>query len=144
MLITEQNLTIWYNEYKKQYKKSEKFVKSRSGRTRELPMLSKTEFDMDFRAEVYDNPKASGKEIAQKMAKQDVYGQTAKQARKQAEAYVEMFGGHVTGDLINRFRAQSMTEFFDIIEARREELKNSGLASSTVKIMIGQEFFGSE
>lgn len=143
MLVTKQNIDIWYREYQAQFKRSEKFVKSRKGKTRGLKMLSRNEFEMDFRSEVFDNPKKSGTQIAQSMAKQEVYGVSQKQAVKSAEIHVSEFGGDLTPDLINRYRTQSISDIFDIQNKRRDELKAEGRKSSEIALIISQEFYGS-
>lgn len=143
MLITTENIDIWYKYYTEQYFKSTKNVKRLGGQTRGLDMLSRAEFEMDFLAEAADKPSMSGTVLAKKMAKQDVYGQTEKQATKQAEVYAEREGIEVNRSLINRFKAQAMPEFFNEIDLRREELKKEGYTSKMIAILIGQEFFGS-
>lgn len=144
MLITDKNIDIWYNEYKQQFERSTKYVKSRKGATRGLTMSSKSEFKMDLLSEHYDNPKLSGTQIAKKIAKSEVFAVSHKQALKSAEAHVSEFGGKVTMDLISKYRTQSISDIFDLTEAKRIELKRQGKTSSEIALLIGQEFFGSE
>lgn len=144
MLITETNIDIWYREYLKQYNKSTKYIKSRKGALRGLTPSSRNEFKVDFISETYDNPKLSGKQIAQRMAKSEVYPQTWKQATVHAEAHARETGEQVTLDLINRYRTQSESTITDMVRARRAELKLQGYSSSDINLMIGQEFYGSE
>lgn len=144
MLITNENIDIWYKEYKAQFERSTKYVKSRKGATRGLTMSSKSEFRMDLLSEHYDNPKLSGTQIAKKIAKSEVFAVSHKQATKSAEAHVNEFGGRVTMDLINKYRTQSISDIFDVAEARRSELRRQGLSSSEIAFAIGQEFFGSD
>lgn len=144
MLIIEQNLDIWYREYRKQFDKSTKYAKSRHGATRGLSPLSRTEFKYDFISTVNDNPKLSGKQIAQKMAKEEVFPQTYKQAIKHAEAHVQEFGGNVTIALINKYRIQSEDRIFDIMAARRQQLKAEGYRATDIAMIISQEFYGSD
>ena len=146
MLLTEVNIDIWYSDYLNQFKKSEKFVKSRKGRTRGWKPLSREEFKYDFISEVNDNPKLSGKQVAVKMAKHDVYGTTYKQATKLAEAFSRETGMPMSLSLVTKFMAQSTTlsGFFDQIRQRRQEFEQEGISTYTANKLIGQEFFGSE
>lgn len=143
MLITEQNIDIWYNEYKAQFKRSTKYVKSRKGKTRGLEMLSRAEFGVDFRSTALDNPTKSGNQIAKSMAKQEVFAQTQKQAIKSAEAHVAEFGGELTPELVTRYRTQSISDIFDVQNKRREELRAEGKSSGEIAMTISQEFYGS-
>lgn len=144
MLITNENIDIWYNEYKQQFERSTKYVKSRKGITRGLAMSSKAEFRMDLMSEHYDNPRLSGTQIAKKIAKSEVFAVSYKQAMKSAEAHVGEFGGKITTDLISKYRTQAISDIFDLTEAKRIELKKQGKTSSEIAFLIGQEFFGSE
>lgn len=143
MLITKTNIDIWYDEYKSQYIKSTKYAKSRGGSTRGLSMLSRTEFEMDFKSEALDNPKKSGSQIAKGMAKDEVFTKSYKQALKHAEAHVREFGGKVTADLVAQYRLETNKDIFPEIEARRAELKTKGKSKAEVALIISQEFYGS-
>lgn len=143
MLMTKENLDIWYREYKKQFERSTKYSKSRGGTTRGLTPLTRAEFQMDFISETFDNPKLSGKQVAQRMAKQEVFPQSYAQATRHAEAHVREFGGKLTPDLISKYRIQSENKVFEAISNRRYELQTKGLSASEIKLTIGQEFYGS-
>jgi len=143
MLITEQNIDIWYNEYKAQFKRSTKYVTSRKGKTRGLEMLSRSEFGVDFRSTVLDMPNKSGNQIARSMAKQEVFAQTQKQATKSAEAHIKEFGGDLTPELITKYRTQSISDIFSVQNRRREELRAEGKSSKEIAMTISQEFYGS-
>lgn len=144
MLITDKNIDIWYNEYKKQFERSTKYVKSRKGTTRGLKMSSRLEFKMDLLSEHTDNPKLSGSQIAKKIAKSEVFAVSYKQATRSAEAHVSEFGGKLTTDLISKYRTQAIRDIFDLADIRRTELRKQGKTTSEIAFAIGQEFFGSE
>lgn len=144
MLINDTNIDIWYREYRRQYDKSVKYVKSRKGVVRGLEPLSRQEFKVDFISETFDNPKLSGNQIAQRMAKAEVYPQSWKQATVHAEAHARETGEKVTMDLINRYRVQSEATITDMVRARRAELKLEGYSANEINMLIGQEFYGSE
>lgn len=144
MLITSKNIDIWYKEYTEQHKKSTKYAKSRGGKTRGLSPLSRAEFELDFKSEAADNPDKSGSQIAKSMAKEEVFTKSYKQAQKLAEAHAREFGEDLTADLIAQYRLETNTDIFPEIEYRRAELKKQGKDNATVKLIIGQEFFGSE
>jgi len=145
MLITEQNIDIWYREYKAQRARSEKYVQSRKGVTRELPVSSRAEFKLDFLTAVSDNPKLSGKQIAQKMAKEETYTLSNKQVTKIAEAMSTYHGIPVTPQLVAQIRvgATGADPFWATITARQYELKGNGMSWDEVKVIVSQEFFGS-
>lgn len=146
MLMTKSNLDIWYNDYKKQFNASVKNAKSRGGSTRGIKPLSRAEFGIDFTSEAFDNPKLSGKQLAQKMAKHDVYKVSGKQARAFAEAHIKKYGGELTPQLIMQYRLETVSgnNIFEEIKLTSKILKDSGLSSYNVNILIGQQFFGSE
>ena len=143
MLITKTNIDIWYQEYKDQYKRTTKYIKSRGGEPRELSMLSRAEFEMDFRSEVLDNPKKSGTQIAKSMAKEELFTKSFRQAQKYAEAHVKEFGGSVNAQLIAQYRLEKNKDIFPIIESRRSELFSKGKTKADVALIISQEFYGS-
>ena len=144
MLINKENLDIWYNEYKEQFERSNKYIKGRKGTTKGLSMSNRIDFESDFISEAFDNPNISGKQLAKKMAKQEVFATSYKQAFKAAEAHIREFGGMLTPDLITKYRLQTTTDIFPLIESRRAQLRASGETKRQIAILIGQEFYGSE
>lgn len=149
MLLKEENFKIWYNEYQKQYERSTKYVKSRGGKNiRSGDMASYKDFKIDFLSEIEDNPKLSGKQIAKKMAKDELYKVSWKQAEKQAKIHVEQFGGKLSLNLIQKYRIEAFKageqSIWTLIKKRRQELKAEGYSSYRSDIIIGQEFFGSD
>lgn len=144
MLLIKENIDIWYREYARQFEKSVKYIKSRKGSTRGLKPLSRRDFQYDFISQTYDNPNLSGAQIARKMAKQEVFPQSWKQAEKHAEAHVAKFGGKVDIGLITKYRIQSEDRIFELQEERRVELKQKGFSSNEIALLISQEFYGSE
>lgn len=143
MLINKTNMDIWYNEYKDQYKRTTKYIKSKGGTPRGLAMLSRTEFEMDFKSEALDNPKKSGVQIAKSMAKEELFPKSFKQAQKYAEAHVREFGGTVNAHLIAQYRLETNKAIFPEIESRRSELFTKGKSKAEVALIISQEFYGS-
>lgn len=152
MLITEQNIDIWYREYKAQRQRSEKYVKSRKGVTRGLPVSTRAEFKLDFLTTVSDNPKLSGKQIAQKMAKDETFPLTNKQVMNIAKAISTYHGIPVTPQLVAQIRvgATGADPFWADVTARQYELhaqgykwKSSDPNEETVETLVSQEFFGS-
>lgn len=145
MLITKENIDIWYKEYKEQYARSTKYVKSRRGITRGLPPLSRKEFEMDFKSAIRDkdNSKKSGAQIARGMAKQEVFTMSFKQAKAASEAHIQRFGGKLTPELITKYRLEQVKDIFPLISTRGKELKKLGNDNATIALIIGQEFFGS-
>lgn len=144
MLITKENIDIWYSAYEKQRAKSEKYAKSRGGTTRRLPKLTKAEFKMDLISEAAENPKLSGKQIAERMAKQETFVQTMRQARVHAEAHARVFGGEFTPELVMKYRIGAKDDVFKYQDARRAELKALGESATDIKLAISQEFYGSD
>ncbi len=156
MKLINENYQIWYDEYKKQRAKSEKFIKSRKGKVRTyvssgeekaIEVSSFRDFKADFNSYMRDNPKLSGKQIARKMAKNEVFKLSYDQAEKLAEAHVKQFGGKASLGLINKYRSYSSgsTGIFSATELRRAELEKAYPGYSTYQLnkLIGQEFFGS-
>lgn len=143
MLITQTNLDIWYNEYKKQYEKSTKYVRSRSGKTRGLKPLSRAAFASDFISEASDNPKLSGTKVAQKMAKAEVFPVSSKQASVFAQAHAKQFGGKVDINLEMSYRIGLRREqdLWTAIKERNRELDYAGLSGKARRDTIYQEFF---
>lgn len=145
MLLIKENLDIWYRAYKAQYDRTTKYIKSRKGKMRDTdgPMTRK-EFEIDFRSMVFDHPKKSGKQLAEMMAKQELYTRSYAQAKKYAEAHVAAFGDEVNINLIQQYRMQSREDVFTTIKRVRRRMRDDGFDSGAITILIGQEFFGSE
>lgn len=144
MLITKENIDIWYNEYKEQYKRSEKYIKGRKGTSRGLVMSNRKDFESDFISVHFDNPKLSGKQLAKKMAKEEVFATSYKQAFKAAEAHVDKLGGKLTPNLITEYRLRTTGDIYPLITDRRAELFTLGKSAEEVALIISQEFFGSK
>lgn len=144
MLLTEQNIDIWYRVYKKQYETTKKYITSRKGSYRDIGMMSRDDFETDFRAMVSDNPKLGGTAIAKKMAKQDLYTTSYAQGKRLAEAHTDVFGGEVDIQIIQKYRLGLTSDIFNIIQAVRKDMKSQGFSNNAIAIMISQQFFGSE
>ena len=148
MLITESNIDIWYRAYVAQRQRSEKYVKSRKGETRGLPVSTKAEFKLDFLSSIKDNPKLSGKQLAEKMAKEETYKLSQKQVTKIAEGISTYHGRPITPGLVAQVRvgATGADPFWSNVTARQLELREAGIpweGDTGIQAIIGQEFFGS-
>lgn len=143
MLINKTNIDIWYRQYLEQRAKTEKYVKSRGGTTRGIDVLTKTEFEMDFESAATDDPSISGTALAKKMAKQEVFQRSWKQTESIAEAHKGHFGDELSFADKMAYRIGAKQELWDAISLERTNLKSQGYSSSAIKIMIGQQFFGS-
>lgn len=144
MLLIKENFDIWYDEYREQYKRTTKYVKSRKGKLRDTTPLTRKEFEIDFRSMVTDNPKKSGTQIAKMMAKQELYTTSWSQAERIAKAHTAEFGGDVNLALIQQYRMESRQEIFDTIRQLRSRMSAEGFDSGAITLIVAQEFFGSE
>lgn len=143
MLITKENLDIWYREYQKQFKTTHKYITSRGGKVRTSTPLSRRDFEMDFLSESYDYPKLSGKQLAQRMAKQDLYVASSKEALRAAEAHIREFGGSQSFNLIMRYRIGAEEDIWEAIKIFRQSKQDEGFSSTQINILISQQYFGS-
>ena len=144
MLLVKENFDIWYREYQAQYKRTTKYIKSRKGTIRDTEPMTRKEFEIDFRSVLEDNPNKSGKQIAQMMAKQELYTTSYSQAKRYAEAHVSAFGGEVNINLIQQYRLETRRDVFDNIQSLRRQMKHDGFTDSAIALVVSQEFFGSE
>ena len=141
-LLTDSNIDFWFKQYRAKYARSKKYAERQGGEVRDVPPLSRKEFEIDFRSEIEDNPNLSGSKIAQKMAKDDVYTHSFKQARAAAKAIAEKEGREITSKDIINIRTNA-TGFWNDLGSYNNELKKSGLNSKQRRLKISQEFFGS-
>lgn len=144
MLLTKQNIDIWYSVYEKQYETTKKYITSRKGSYRDIGMMSRDDFETDFRAMVGDNPALGGTAIAKKMAKQDLYTTSFAQGKRLAEAHADVFGGNVNIHMIQSYRLGLNSDIFNIIQTVRKDMKSQGFSNEAIAILISQQFFGSE
>lgn len=144
MLLTDQNIDIWYRVYKKQYETTKKYITSRKGSYRDIGMMSRSDFETDFRAMVGDNPTLGGTAIAKKMAKQDLYTTSYAQGKRLAEAHKDVFGGDLNIHLIQNYRLGLTSDIFTTIQTARKDMKSQGLSNAVIAMTISQQFFGSE
>lgn len=146
MIISDVNLKIYYDSYLKQRARSEKYIRSRKGAIRStgsgkpLDLLTFNEFKTDFIATTYDMPGASGKKVAEEMAKLEVFPMTFKQAQKAAEASASKYGKKY--DVMSIYTGQN-TDIFKDIAARRSELSAMGKSKKEIAYEIGHEYYGS-
>lgn len=95
----EENIDIYYREYKKQFEKTTRYVKSRGGRVDEEYQenrLTKDEFRVEFISAIDSNPNVGAKKLVQDMAKSDVYTFSKSQAYKAAEREAALSGVELT------------------------------------------------
>ena len=153
-LITEEKYHEYYQTYISQYYRSQTFIESRGGRSRDMEYLTYTEFKTDFDSELTDYENMSPKAISLMMAKHDAYSLTWKRAKALSEAHIKRYGGELTPKLIIDYRAQAMmpkdqdgqplnVTIIRDIKARRSQLFEEGHDSEYVRLKISQEFFGS-
>lgn len=143
MLLTKENIDIYYRTYLKQFKTTKKYIESRKGTVRMSTPMTRSEFETDFVSTVYDEPNKSGNQIAKKMAKQDLFKVSYAQGVRIAEAHERLFGEKATIDLIQKYRLQIKDSIWNEVELARANLKTQGFKNDAIKIIIGQQFFGS-
>ena len=86
---TNSELKELYSVYLRQIVKSRNYVAKFSGTTRKLKAHEFTEFVSDFKGVKGDNPRMSGKRVAELMAKQETYLASTSQSKNFAKAYIE-------------------------------------------------------
>ena len=154
MLITEQNLDIWYKAYRKQFDATSKRLKSRglkirqisnNGKLQDVKPLTRAQFAGDFKSELADITASgkykSGERIAQSMAKTEVYAQSYEQAKKAAQNAVDTRGKTMSTSLIEYFRSGS---WWEVVQQKRAELAELGYNTYEQNLQISEEFYGSE
>lgn len=155
-----------YKTYLDQYYRSEAYLDP-SASPRNEPM-SEAAFRADWKANVKEFPsKYSRTQIAEALAKKDVYSYSAKQTRHFYEEYLSDPSKNVvvagvdkeTGEVVTRpmtqkefeyeFRLKGKEEYqiyaedlFDKIRARRAELLREGKSKTDIRKTISDEFFG--
>ena len=149
-LISEDQYHEYYRTYMNQYYRSKAYIESKSGKARDVELLTYNEFKTDFESELADYSKMSPKAVTIMMAKHDAYSLTWKQAKNLAEAHVKQYGGDVNPKLIIDYRSAAMNPdnvketVLKDIKRRRAQLFSKGHDEGYVKRQIGQEFFGSK
>ena len=144
-----------YEVYKEQRAKSLKYIESRKGKVRKVDgrMISESsfkEFKTDLVSSLEDNPKISPKELAKRMAKDEVYSVTSAQARKFAEVAADLFGDEYNIGNVTKYRLGFTGPLFERIEQFKEEKRQEylsrgeKLSSYKLNMLVGQEFFGSK
>lgn len=145
------NIEDAYEIYEEKYDKLAKQQRKRG----QSPRYSKMSFD-DFLSDWEENrlsygPKYSGKQIAEALAKKDVYQHSFKQGKavyKALEADVDFQELNVSE---RSFALQyqrgvfdkPLAEFWQRVEEHREALKTEGYSKEEIAKEIGQMFFGS-
>lgn len=145
MLMTEENIDIFYREYKKQLNKTIKYAKSRGGiiTPRGENVMNRTEFKTYFIGFAADSGEKSGMKIARDIAKDQVYELSHKQAVRAAERAATLFGDTYNINEIMRYRIGARKEIFDYQHERIRDLMKSGLTIKEAKKAVSQEIWGS-
>ena len=144
MILSNENINIWYKDYVKKYNNIKKFIKSRGGISLNIPMLSKQAFEIDFRSIAYDYPNTNGKKLAEKLAQNQLYTKTSAQAKKAAEAEMRQVGTPVSLQIISEYMLGTRTVTWDNIKQTRKIMKAQGFTNEAAALFIAQEFFGSQ
>lgn len=134
-----------YDAYKAAYKK-EAAKLAKKGLSMYVRMYTEIEFRTMYRARrnKFVSLVASGKRkvvgnVTESLVRSQAYEYSYAQGQKLLKA------AKATGQSLNIYQIRSGGMFdWDMIEQRREELISSGLSNDKVKLIIGQEFFGSE
>lgn len=143
MLLTEKNFDIWYKEYQTQYDRTKKYVKARGGQIRDINPMTRRDFKTNFIGAHADNPQLTAKKLAQKMAKEELYEISWKQAEAAATHLGEELGiPRANASMISKIR-MSPTTFWDLVKETRVELKGLGYRGKALAFEIGHRFFGS-
>lgn len=151
-----------YDIYLQQYNKSEKQV-TRAGSHAKYDEMTKSDFIHDFNSVKSDlkaearkqgkYTKLSERQIAQKLAKDDVYHVSDKEAKIQAEMiylFNETYGLNTPEPskltrMIRQGTAGDYTrEFWEDVKSTQKDLRRAGNTWADVKMAIGAQYFGSE
>lgn len=145
MILSDDNLNIWYKDYLKKFENVTKYIKRQGGTPMSTKPMSRQEFGIDFISMTYDNPSMSGKNIAQTMAQQELYSKSYTQAKKLAEAEISM--SNVTPKdkmkIINEYRMDIRQNIWNGIRQIRSNMKAQGFSNEAITLFISQEVFGS-
>ena len=135
--------SLWEDYYKKQYKKSKK----KAGNAVE-DEETLDEFKMNFdsiKDEIKKNKshRLSAIQIAQKMAREDVYERSIKQAKVIKEALERM--GFESSSSVTAMRAKKVPEeFWELVEKEKKSALKRGDTNKEANIYISQYIFGSK
>lgn len=142
----EGNIDFYYREYKKQFDKTTKYVKSRGGRVQEEYQenrLTRDEFAVEFISAIDSNPNVGAKKLVQDMAKEHVYDFSREQAYKAAEREAALTGVELTQQLINSYRMGYNKNIFEIAKHAYREFRKVLGSSTAARIKVSQEIWGS-
>lgn len=131
-----------YKDYITQYNKSE----AKAGTAAESPQTI-DEFRMNFdsiKNEIKDNKshRLSGTQIAQKIAREDVYEKSMKQAKVIKEALEKQ--GFETPSLSAIRAGKVPEEFWDLVKKEKKAALKRGMTNKQANIYISQYIFGSK
>ena len=134
--------SLW-EDYKEQYNKS----KEKAGNAVEDEQTI-DDFKLNFdsiKDEIKKNKshRLSAKQIAQKMAREDVYERSMKQAKVIKEALERM--GFEAPSSVTAMRAKKVPEeFWDLVEKEKKSALKKGKTNKEANIYISQYIFGSK
>ena len=135
---------VYYNvDYMTQYNKS----LAKAGTAAETPQ-SLDDFKLNFndiKDKIKENKshRLSGKQIAQKMAREDVYERSMKQAKVIKEALERM--GFEAPSSVTAMRVKKVPEeFWDLVEKEKKSALEKGKTDKEANIYISQYIFGSK
>lgn len=133
-----------YESYKKAYRKKQNML-TRKGLQMYDSMLTKSEFEAvyeatrnDLKQLVKEGKRAVIGNVTQTIVTEQTYEYSQKQGKALAE-YAKASGQNLTQQQI---RAGQLD--WSMLEDRQIELREQGLSPRDVRLVIGQEFFGSE
>lgn len=142
-----------YKIYEKKYDKLTTQQKKR-GKDPQYSKMKYSDFVEDWEENrLHYGPKYSGKQVAEALAKKDVYKHSFRQGKavykalkadpdfeKEVEKYSER--GFALQYQKGLFDTQ-LIDFWDTVKTHRQELKAAGLNKDEIRLEIGQLYFGS-
>ena len=142
---TESMLKSWYEFYERQYDKSAKHA-AKYGETPKIKKSTYKQFKTDY-LEVASDLADEGKymspvRLSEDIAKRQVRTTSYKAAKGLAEHYALPGKAVSPNDIYRYMYADRQVIDADIVK-RASELKQSGLNSYNIRLIISQEFFGS-
>ena len=141
-MIKKYDYKSLYEDYMTQYNKSA----AKAGAAAELPQTI-DEFKMNFvsiKNEIRDtrSHRLSGKQIAQKIAREDVYEKSMEQAKVVKEALERM---NFKSPSLYAIRAGKVPEeFWDLVREEKRAALQRGMTNRQANIYISQYIFGSK
>jgi hypothetical protein len=141
-MATKYNYESLYKDYMTQYNKS----MAKAGTAAESPQ-SLDEFEMNFNSikkkiKSSKSSRLSGKQIAQKIAREDVYEKSRKQAKAIKKALEEQ--GFESPSLTAIRAGKVPEEFWSLVKEERQAALERGMTNREANIYISSYIFGSK